>query len=163
MNLKKYGIAVGAVVVAILMVVLICRGCDGGDVPTQPTIGDVDITDTRPSTNPTTPIDEMQNITFVGRAEYVVSSASPKIEVRNSEKNEDLGVNFVFTIIDVESNEIIARTPQVAPGKYAYINVMDYYKNPGSYNIIVSIRVTDNKGNELNGMDQEAILHVLAE
>ena len=164
MNLKKYSkqcLIVIATIVVVIVVILACRGCDIGNEPTQPTVGDVDISDTRPTVNPSTPTGEIQNITFVGRAKYVVSANNPKIEVRNSEKNQELGVEFVFTIIDAKTNTVIARTPKVKPGQYAYINMMDYYQTPGSYDIIVSIRVTDSNGNELNGMDQEAVLYVV--
>lgn len=158
---KKRKIITGVILTIIIIVILLLlRCCEKKEGPTDPPVGDFEITDEQKEQDESSDENVIPQITFVGRGEYTVSKVSPSIELRNSEKNKDLGANFVFSLIDAKTNDTIAVTDQVKPGQYVYVNMLDYYKNNGSYDIKININVTDKNGNQMNGMNQDAVLHV---
>ena len=162
---KKIIVSIAIIIIIIIVLLLLKCCCGQEDIGTsteEPTIGNFEITDTTEneetdSTNEA----ESQMLTFVGRGEYFVSKQSPKIELRNSEKNQALEALLTFTVLDAATNEVIAKTGTVKPGQYVYVNMMDHFNVQGDYDIVIRIRVTDKNGNELNGMDQKAVIHVI--
>ena len=63
---------------------------------------------------------------------------------------------MVFTLSDEDSGEIIARTAKVAAGNYVYVNVLNHYKVPGTYDVEVAISTYDSQsGAQMNGMNQQ--------
>lgn len=119
-----------------------------------PIIGNVDIVDeqqNRPVESK--PESEVPTITFSGYGKYTVNEEHPSVEVSNPEINF---VDMVFTLTDQDSGEIIARTDRVAAGKYAYVNVKDFYKEPGVYTILINIATYDAEtGEQMNGINQK--------
>lgn len=92
-------------------------------------------------------------ITFSGFGKYTVTEKNPNIEVKNSAKNI---VDFMFTLKDKETGEIIAKTKKVRPGEYLYVNVVNYYKTPGVYKVVIETSTFDiETGQQMNGMTQE--------
>ena len=120
-----------------------------------PAIGDVDISDeqqTRP-TNPPTPEGEVPTITFAGYGKYTVNSEYPSVEMKNPEGNF---VDMIFTLTDEASGEIIARTNKVPAGKFAYVDVVKFYGEPGTYTILINVATFDAQtGEQMNGINQK--------
>ena len=97
--------------------------------------------------------EEKASITFAGYGRYEVSKDNPLVEMKNPEGNF---VNMVFTLTDADTGEIIARTPAVAAGEFAYVNVYDFYKNPGTYNVAIMVSTFDSETNQpMNGVNQK--------
>ena len=118
------------------------------------TIGDFNIVDTpQDNKNDETESRENGTITFAGYGKYRVSENKPNIEIKNPAGNF---VDMVFVLKDEASGEIIAKTDKVAAGKYVYVNVMNYYKKPGNYTIVLNTLTYDSKsGAQMNGMNQK--------
>lgn len=147
--------------VIIILLFGICLGLvlpfTGTGVPVidnLPIIGDFDISD-NPIIRPTEPTDsaETPTITFAGYGKYIVNKEYPAVELKNPERNF---VNMVFTLTDEATGEVIARTGNVPAGKYAYVNVMDFYKEPGTYTVLINVATFDAEtGESMNGMNQK--------
>ena len=118
------------------------------------TIGDFNIVDTpQDNKNDETESRENGTITFAGYGKYRGSKNKPNIEIKNPAGNF---VDMVFVLKDEASGKIIAKTDKVASGKYVYVNVMNYYKKPGNYTIVVNTLTYDSKsGAQMNGMNQK--------
>lgn len=120
-----------------------------------PAIGDVDISDeqqTRPTTPPT-PEGEVPTITFAGYGKYTVNSEYPSVEMKNPEGNF---VDMIFTLTDEASGEIIARTNKVPAGKFAYVDVVKFYGEPGTYTVLINVATFDAQtGEQMNGINQK--------
>lgn len=96
---------------------------------------------------------ESRIITFEGLGEYKISEKTPSMTLKNPEKNF---VDMVFTLTDKETGGLIARTDKIPAGKYVYVNVMNFYKQKGVYNIKINISTYDPKtGSAMNSMEQE--------
>jgi hypothetical protein len=100
---------------------------------------------------------DIGDITFTGYGKYEVSEKYPYIELSNPEANV---VNFVFTLSDKETGDIIAKTGKIAPGEYLYVDVMDYYKTAGDYSVHIVVETFDSDGNQYNGINQDMELTV---
>ncbi len=163
---KKILNRIAFVCLIIIIIVLLLRSCGNGekypdiilpdDTETQ---GDFNIGDKRP----TLPQDSSivpESITFSGSDKYTVSPSSKEIELTNPEVNQ---ANFVFTVTDKASGEVIAKTGKVAPGQYVYINIFDHYQKAGNYDITVEISVFSYGGSKLNGASAKAVVTVLSE
>ena len=96
---------------------------------------------------------ESRRITFEGLGEYKISEKTPSMKLKNPERNF---VDMVFTLTDKGTGGLIARTDKIPAGKYVHINVMDFYKHKGVYNIKINISTYDPKtGSAMNSMEQE--------
>ena len=96
---------------------------------------------------------ETPTITFAGYGKYIVSADKPTVEFHNPEGNF---VDMVFTLKDKSTGKVIARTDKVQSGKYVYVNVMDFFSEKGTYNVLISVSTYDNEsGAQMNGMEQE--------
>lgn len=71
---------------------------------------------------------------------YEVSAENPSIELSNPSSND---ADFVFTVKDSKTQQLIGKTEKVPPGKFVYMNVMDFYKIPGVYNVDINISTYD--------------------
>lgn len=92
-------------------------------------------------------------IKFAGYGKYEVSEESPSIELSNPSSNF---TDFVFVVRDSETQELIGKTEKVSPGKFVYMNVMDFYKTPGLYNVDINVSTYDSVTNaQLNGVNQK--------
>lgn len=120
-----------------------------------PVIGNFDISGDQ-QTKPTLPKPdktETPTITFAGYGKYTVTKEYPSVELKNPDGNF---VDMVFTVYDSETNDLIARTNKVPAGKYVYVNVVDYYKEPGVYTIVIETSTYDaESGAQMNGMNQK--------
>lgn len=96
--------------------------------------------------------DGVEYITFSGFGKYEVSAEYPNVELSNPEGNI---CDMIFTLSDKETGDVIARTGKVAAGDYVYVNVVDYYTQPGTYIVTVNIESYGEDGNPMNGLDQE--------
>lgn len=115
-------------------------------------VGDFDMTD-RGQEKADEQKAENRIITFVGLGEYRISDNAPGIEFKNPEKNF---ADMVFTLTDKKTGKLIARTDKIPAGKFVYVNVMDFYKQKGVYNIKINISTYDPKtGSAMNSMEQE--------
>lgn len=128
----------------------------GGNDPVVdlPSIGNVDIVD-EPQTRPTVPKveTEVPTITFAGYGKYTVTEEFPSVEVKNPEGNF---VDMVFTLTDEATGEIISRTDKVAAGKFAYVNVLDFYTEAGVYTVLINVATFDaESGEQMNGINQK--------
>ena len=119
-----------------------------------PAIGDVEIGDqqTRPTTPPTEP-GNIPTITFAGFGKYTVTDENPKVELKNPDGNF---VDMIFTLTDQDSGEIIARTDKVPAGKFAYVDVVKFYGEPGTYTVLINVSTFDAQtGEQMNGINQK--------
>lgn len=155
------------IIIAVLIVVIILlllRSCgtepvvNNDPVNTDPVIdapiGNFEVSDSQKEKEetPSVPIDN-RTITFAGYDNFSVSKENPSVEMKNPEVNF---VDMVFTLKDKASGEIIARTDKVAAGEFVYVNVLDYYKVSGTYNVIILTSTYDSEtGVQMNGMNQE--------
>lgn len=124
-----------------------------------PVIGNISIMDeqeTRPASDKEK--EEIPTITFAGYGQYTVTKEYPNVELKNPDINF---VDMVFTLTDKDTGEIIARTDKVPAGKYAYVNVVDFYKEPGVYTILINVATFDAEtGAQMNGINQKLELIV---
>lgn len=154
-------VIIGILVVVIILLLL--RSCDTEQVANTPVtnepvieepVGNFEVSDKQQEQEAVepTPMDD-RTITFAGYGKYTVSADKPSVEMKNPAVNF---VDMVFTLTDKASGEIIARTGKVAAGEYVYVNVMDFYKEPGVYNVSIVISTFDSEtGVQMNGMNQE--------
>ena len=136
-----------------LVIALLCvPGKNGSIIDDLPIIGDIVVGDQQ--TRPTKPTDENGNptITFAGYGKYTITDEYPSVELKNPAGNF---VDMVFTLTDEATGEIIARTGRVPAGKYAYVDVLDFYTTDGVYTILINIATFDAEtGAQMNGMNQ---------
>lgn len=142
--------------IGLLGLLLIPRGTAPVDPSVDlPAIGDVDISDeqqTRPTTPPV-PEGEVPTITFAGYGKYTVNAEYPSVEMKNPEGNF---VDMIFTLTDEASGEIIARTNKVPAGKFAYVDVVKFYGEPGTYTVLINVATFDAQtGEQMNGINQK--------
>lgn len=148
------------IIIILLLSLILCIGAlfipgeSGPIIDDLPIIGDIDIWDEQ-QTRPTDPKDESEvpTITFAGYGKYTVNEEYPSVEVKNPEGNF---VDMVFTLTDQASGELIARTGRVPAGKFAYVNVMDFYKEAGVYTVLINVATFDaESGAQMNGINQK--------
>ena len=150
--------------IIILLLLGICLGIGllcipGGSgqpiIEDLPIIGDIGIFDEQ-QTRPTVPVDdngEVPTITFAGYGKYTVNAEYPSVEMKNPEGNF---VDMVFTLTDQATGEIIARTGKVPAGKFAYVDVMKFYTEPGDYVVLINVATFDAEtGEQMNGINQK--------
>lgn len=146
---------VGALILALLTTALIPNGNGGHIIDDLPIIGDIDIFDEQQQ-KPTVPKDEngeVPTITFAGYGKYTVMPDYPSVELKNPEGNF---VDMVFTLTDEATGEIIARTGKVPAGKFAYVDVMKFYTEPGVYTVLINVATFDAQtGAQMNGINQK--------
>lgn len=154
------------IVLIVVILILLPRSCSRPTEPSpssKPTIddpvGDYSVTDEQQNSESSkTESSEVPSITFAGYGKYTVSADMPNLELKNPDVNF---VDMVFTVTDAKSGEVIARTGKVAAGKFVYVNVMDFYKEKGVYNVEINISTYDSKsGAQMNGMNQKLELTV---
>lgn len=156
---KKTRRTVTMLTIIIIIILLLLRCCGSGgktpvnDEPKGP-IGNIVISDEQQKEDKPAKVDPDQKyITFSGYEERTVSADAPNLEFFNPEWNP---CYMVFTITDRESGEIIARTDKVAPGEYAYVNVMDTYPEAGVYTVDVDISTSSiEDGSGMNGLSHK--------
>lgn len=162
-NLNKKSLFIKAVIgiVIIILLLLSIYSCALKPVEVDDTvIGDFSISQDKQGevTVDNNEKEEIPTITFSGYGKRTVSEERPNIELRNPEGNF---VDMVFTVTDRASGEIIARTDKVPAGNYVYVNVMNFYKESGVYNVDINISTTDSQtGEAMNGLNQEVELTV---
>ena len=117
-------------------------------------VGNFDIFDDQQTTEPSKENNQSEpTITFAGYGKYIVSAEKPSVELHNPKGNF---VDMVFTLTDETTGELIARTNKVSAGKYVYVDVMDFYKTPGVYTILINVSTFDAKtGTQMNGINQK--------
>ena len=149
----KIGICLVVVLIACL---LIFRSCstDANRNNKENTYGKYQVTDGRIKYQPKDKGgNDVGYIKFAGYGQYEVSKEQPNIELSNPDVNF---TDFVFTVKDSESKKLIGKTDKVSPGKFVYMNVLDFYKTPGVYNVDINITTYDSEtGAQLNGVNQK--------
>ena len=126
-----------------------------GDAPVVdlPIIGEITIGDQQTRPVETKPTEEVPTITFAGYGKYTVTEEYPSVELKNPEGNF---VDMVFTLTDQATGEVIARTGRVPSGKFAYVNVMDFYTEAGVYTVLINVATFDaESGAQMNGINQK--------
>ncbi len=155
---KKILTVIAFVLLIIIIIFLLLRSCE--NTPDKPfpdqTQGEWNIGDKRPDQTQESSIIP-ENITFLGSDRYTVSKNNKDIEMINPKINQ---VNFVFTVTDAKTGEVIAKTDKVAPGQYVYINLYDHFKKEGSYDIVIDISTFSFSGAQLNGVNAKAVVLV---
>jgi len=147
---------VAGIIVVILLLLRSCR-----QTPPQQSAGDFDISDVpRQTAAPPDKVTEIPTITFEGKLRYEITSSAPEIELKNPKENS---VDFIFTLLDEKSGELIVRTDKVAAGKYVYVNVADFYSEPGVYPVTLNIATYDvQTGEQKNGLNQTVEIVVVS-
>ena len=97
--------------------------------------------------------EEVPMISFTGYGKYEVSKDYPDVEFSNPEGND---VDMVFTLTDKATGDMIARTDRVGSGQFVYVNVVDYYSEPGVYDMAINISTfAAGTDTPMNGLNQE--------
>lgn len=149
------------IALVIIIILLLLRSCNGNpqSSPIKDTIidspignfivsGEQQVIEKEPEQEKT----EKATITFAGYGRYEVSKDRPNVELQNPEENF---VAMVFTLSDKATGEVFARTQPVEPGKFVYVNVMDFYTEPGNYDVGILVSTYDMEANkEMNGINQ---------
>lgn len=142
--------------ILILSALLIFRSCssDANRNNNENTYGKYQVSDERIKYQPKDKGgNDVGYIKFAGYGQYEVSKEQPNIELSNPDVNF---TDFVFTVKDSESKKLIGKTDKVSPGKFVYMNVMDFYKTPGVHNVDINITTYDSEtGVQLNGVNQK--------
>lgn len=152
-------IIAGILVLIIIIILLFLRSCGTGGSDTQldSPIGNFQVSDEQ-YTDDDVKEEEKPTVTFDGYGTYTVTADKPNVELKNPEVNF---VDMVFTLTDKETGEIIVRTDKVAAGNFVYVNVMDFYKEQGVYDVLINISAYDSEtGTQLNGLSHEMELTV---
>ena len=149
---KKTAVIIVAIIVLLIALFLILMP---KDTPTaNPAFGAFEVTENRrggPASQDTGSGNSY--ISFFGYGKSLVSEKNPSIELYNPSQNT---VNMVFEVLDSETNELIARTNDVLPGEYAYVNVVDFYKSAGIHSIDINTSTIDaDTDAPMNGMHQQ--------
>jgi len=150
---KKRIILIALSTTAVISAVVLSQIMKQDDVPEASPFGIFSIFDS--SQNGKEEVEEKtkQQISFYGYGKCKVSKNRPAIELYNPRENS---VKMVFTLSDAKSGELIARTDEVAPGKYVYVDVVSFYRAHGTYNVNIDTSTIDAEtGMEMNGMHQE--------
>ncbi len=159
---KKILTAIAFIVLITVIIILLIRSFGSNEPSDNPspdqTQGEWVIGGKRPEGTQNTSI-VPENITFSGNDKYTVSSKNKEIELTNPENNQ---ANFVFTVKDARTGEVIAKTGKVAPGQYVYVNIYDHFKKAGGYDITVDISAYSFAGTQLNGASAKAVVTVTA-
>lgn len=155
-KVNKY-VKIGICVLIVLITcILIFRSCssDATKSNMENTYGNYEVTDGRIKYKPKDAGDDnIGYIKFAGYGQYEVSREQPSIELSNPSTNF---TDFVFTVKDAESKKLIGKTKKVSPGKFVYMNVVDFYKTPGVYDVDINISTYDSEtGVQLNGVNQK--------
>ncbi len=142
--------------ILILSALLIFRSCssDANRNNNENTYGKYQVSDERIKYQPKDKGgNDVGYIKFAGYGQYEVSKEQPSIELSNPSTNF---TDFVFTVKDAESKKLIGKTEKVSPGKFVYMDVVDFYKTPGVYNVDINITTYDSEtGAQLNGVNQK--------
>lgn len=156
---KRRGIVTALLIIIIIIILLLLRSCGGLGNSDDGPIGNFNVTDTQQQEEKEPVVDEdIPSITFAGFGKAIVSSKHPTIELYNPDNNF---VDMVFTVTDEESGEVIARTDKVKAGEYVYVNVMEFYKTAGKYQLDIDISTTDHEtGEGMNGLHEDVDLTV---
>ena len=143
-------------ILALAVCLLIFRACSNDTDKTNDNspYGNYEVTDGRKKyEKKDNNSDDAGYIKFAGYGKYEVSKEQPNIELSNPQSNF---ADFVFTVRDSTTQELIGKTKKVPPGKFVYMNVMDFYETPGVYNVDINISTYDSATDvQLNGVNQK--------
>lgn len=151
------------ILIIIILILLFCHRCTISEpVVNQPVIekpvGNYTVGGKQEKPAEEKPVEDVKNITLSGYGKYEVSENDPTVELSNPEGNF---VDMVFTLTDKETGELIAKTGKVSAGNYVYVNVIDFYKKAGNYNVLIEISTFDGQSGEpMNGLNEEMELVV---
>ena len=153
-------IAIG-LILALAVCLLIFRACSNDTDKTNDNspYGNYEVTDGRRKyEKKDNNSDDAGYIKFAGYGKYEVSEEQPNIELSNPQSNF---ADFVFTVNDSKTQQLIGKTEKVSPGKFLYMNVMDLYETPGVYNVDINISTYDSvTGVQLNSVNQKMEINV---
>jgi len=146
------------IILLIIIIFLLLRSC-GKSGDQGGSFGDYEITDSVSiSPNTSAGTNQTGTITFAGFCSYKVSQDSPKIRLENPAANR---VEMAFTLTDKKSGTLIVKTEKIQPGKYVYINIMEFYPKSGVYDVLIEIATFDPvTGQEKNGLEQTIQIQV---
>ena len=149
----KIGIGLSLALVVCLLIFKSCS-TDNAKSNTVNTYGNYEVTDGRKKYEKEDNISkDVGYIKFAGYGKYEVSEENPNIELSNPSSND---ADFVFTVKDSKTQQLIGKTEKVSPGKFVYMNVMDFYKTPGVYDVDINISTYDSgTETQLNGVNQK--------
>lgn len=158
---KRRGVITAIAIIIIIILLLLLRSCGGQTHQSvdDGVIGNFTQTDTQQKEEKDNSDEEVTpSITFAGYGQRTVSADHRTIELKNPDVNF---VDMVFTVTDEESGEIIARTDKVEAGKFVYVDMLDFYTEPGVYQVDIDISTTDHEtGEGMNGLHQDVELTV---
>mgnify|MGYP003292139488 CR=1 FL=1 len=104
------------------------------------------------------PVEKLEDhIAFTGYGKAVVSEKNPYLELTNPVINT---VDFVFTVADKATGEVLAVTESVAPGQYAYVNVMDHFRGTQGGVLIIHTATFASDNSPRSGMDSEVEIEI---
>ncbi len=109
-------------------------------------------------TDPAPEVEKLQDsIAFSGYGKALVSEKNPYIELTNPEVNF---VDFVFTVADKATGEVIAVTESVAPGEYAYVNVMDHFRGTSGGFVMITVATFASDNTPRSGFNAEVEIEI---
>lgn len=155
-------VLVGVLVAAALAVAawLLLPGLLGGNARPDP-VGDAQVGDKQEMADTQQQEQQVEKqtdrISFAGYGKATVSEAQPNIELRNPEVNT---VDFVFTISDKATGEVLAVTDSVAPGQYAYVEVYQHFKGTDGGVLTINTATFASDNTPRNGMNSEVEIEV---
>lgn len=104
------------------------------------------------------PVKKLEDrIAFSGYGKAIVSEKNPYIELTNPEVNT---VDFVFTVADKATGEVIAVTESVPPGKYAYVNVMEHFRGTSGGVVTLNIATFASDNTPRSGVNAEVEIEI---
>lgn len=96
-------------------------------------------------------------IAFTGYGTAIISEKNPYLELSNPAVNT---VDFVFTVADKATGEVLAVTESVAPGKYAYVNVMDHFRGTQGGIVTIHTATFASDNTPRSGMNSEVEIEI---
>lgn len=97
------------------------------------------------------------NIVFTGYGKATVSEKNPSIELTNPAENH---VDFVFTVADKATGEVIAVTDSIPPGQYAYVNVLEHFRGTVGGVLTINIATFAADNTPRSGLNSEVEIEI---
>jgi len=97
------------------------------------------------------------SITFSGYKKVTVSEKNPYVELTNPAENS---VDFVFTLTDKATGQVLAVTERVPPGQYAYVDVWEHFRGTSGGVLILNIATFTADNQPLSGVDSEVEIEI---
>lgn len=96
-------------------------------------------------------------IAFAGYGKAIISEKNPYMELYNPDVNT---VDFVYSVADKATGEVIAVTESVPPGKYAYVNVMEHFRGTSGGFVMITVSTFASDNTPRSGFNAEVEIEI---